>query len=359
MINYTVGTNFNFELLQYFDSLNQASKCNTRIIEVYGSLASGDPIGTSREPERLSKVSMEELEQFVKTGLSYNIKTVYASNNLLIDIYYLETHYDEIIQFVKWLNSIGINDIILASPLMMEFIKSEFPHMNIHCSTILEIRSIQQVKYFSTIAKRLILAEEINRDFSLLKAIRKATDKELEVLVNEYCVLHCPVRTEHFIIQGLANRRSKWIISCEKCKISKIYPFNVCLPYMKRDLLHNLFARWIRPEDVEYYNKEIGISHFKIVGRTYPTERMKIITKAYMELRYDGNFFDLGPYYLGEKEAIRGLYIDNRKLDNFLDYFKQNEVRCNRDCEITCNYCKTFLYKILEIDLEKRDVNNE
>lgn len=127
---------------------------------------------------------------------------------------------------------------------------------------------------------------------------------------------------------------------------------------------------WIRPEDVSAYEK-IGIEHFKITERGFPTEILLKRVKAYTERSFEGNLLDLvqGHGYLlaknqekkldvknhfdsieeivAEINRVRGLgqertfarhsYIDNKKLDHFIDFFVDN--KCTKNCE-SCGYCK-------------------
>jgi len=49
---------------------------------------------------------------------------------------------------------------------------------------------------------------------------------------------------------------------------------------------------WIRLEDCSAY-ENIGISHFKIFGRTKPTEWIFRCAEAYSNREYKGNLLDL------------------------------------------------------------------
>jgi hypothetical protein len=130
-----------------------------------------------------------------------------------------------------------------------------------------------------------------------------------------------------------------------------------------------LTTPFIRPEDIHHYEK-LGVSEIKLTDRFNSTETLIKKTKAYLDRSYDGNLLDLLSFYLLTKESsfkkrklyipkdkVLGiidiekrlklsstpeLYIDNKKLDGFLDFFIKNNIDCtDRLCD-KCNWCKNF-----------------
>jgi collagenase-like PrtC family protease len=288
-------------------------------------------------------------------------------NSLLIDQVYLEENHKEIDTFLGNLKDIGVVNLTIASPLLFYYIKQSFPDFKLQISTVTNVLSIQQARYWNAIgASRIILSEWITRKFKLLKNIRLAVDCELELLANEYCVSFCSDRSCHYIIQSMTNRENKAIEykHLDKFRYVTKYPYSICFPYMCRDGIHNLNSNWIRPEDLKYYSS-IGYDIFKIVGRTYPKQTVKLIVEAYMKQRYDGNFYDLGPFYSSKenkeknKSIFSGLYIDNRNLDGFIKYIIDKDIHCDEQCGIDCFYCKEFFEQIMEKQLLSEKSNIE
>ena len=139
---------------------------------------------------------------------------------------------------------------------------------------------------------------------------------------------------------------------------------------------------WIRPEDVPFY-KKIGIEHIKITERDFPTEILVKRVEAYSNHSYNGNLLDLiqGHGYIlegteleplevktefaninevvNEIFKVRGfklerkypqhVYIDNKKLDGFLEFFKQG--KCKGNCQ-NCNYCASISKKTITTNEE-------
>ena len=146
-----------------------------------------------------------------------------------------------------------------------------------------------------------------------------------------------------------------------------------------------LKSAFIRPEDIHYY-EEAGVDNIKLVERSMTTDALARIVKAYTERSYDGNMMDLihglskyiiynnkkfywkGLKYLLQPSKINlfkahklvnqlselrerkefnesfDLYIDNKKLDGFMEYFQKGN--CHRDCNI-CNYCDNYAKKAI------------
>jgi hypothetical protein len=146
-----------------------------------------------------------------------------------------------------------------------------------------------------------------------------------------------------------------------------------------------LKSAFIRPEDIHYY-EEAGVDNIKLVERSMTTDALARIVKAYTVRSYDGNMMDLihglskyiiynkdnfywkGLKYLLQPSKINifkahklvnqlttlrsekafnesfDLYIDNKKLNGFMDFFHKGN--CNRDCN-ECNYCNKFAEKAI------------
>jgi collagenase-like PrtC family protease len=119
-------------------------------------------------------------------------------------------------------------------------------------------------------------------------------------------------------------------------------------------------APWIRPEDVGAY-EEIGIDCFKIAERSQETSWILRAANAYASRKYDGDLLDiinfpegLYRFILSQQFPQRDLpdrlkpVIDNRKLDGFLEFFRENTCR-DRSCD-DCGYCERVAEKVLTVD---------
>ena len=133
------------------------------------------------------------------------------------------------------------------------------------------------------------------------------------------------------------------------------YPMKYCMFARNNNNESWIKMRAIRPEDLHYYN-EIGLNYFKVSGRTGSTEYLAKCLESYMAQSFDGNFLSLWKpletIYNGKSESEHNFseYIDNKKLDGFLDHwFVGDGFSCeDQICGETCNYCKEFYNKIMD-----------
>jgi collagenase-like PrtC family protease len=210
---------------------------------------------------------------------------------------------------------------------------------------------------------------------------------DLQLIVNNWCRQDCAIAGNHAVGLSAASQKK-----------SKGFPLDFCSLYCNHMRLEEpvnyIRANWIRPEDTGIY-EEMGYANFKIVERNTPTAILLERVKAYHERRYDGNLMTIFQNYayhfdkfserekdaysrkrmikyfikpravnllkflkvirFGEKGSVlfplRGknpVYIDNRKLDGFIDYFSKNSCQ-DRDCD-SCRYCHRWADKVVEID---------
>jgi collagenase-like PrtC family protease len=132
-----------------------------------------------------------------------------------------------------------------------------------------------------------------------------------------------------------------------------------------------LKSPWIRPEDIPHY-EDLGYNHFKITERFKRTPLLLEHVRAYETRHYDGNLLDLftlprkgafTPVHLDyfikpehvnivkvselakvfDLEVRELIYLDNRKLDGFIEQFKTKD--CNQTSCSDCQYCETVFKK--------------
>jgi collagenase-like PrtC family protease len=123
------------------------------------------------------------------------------------------------------------------------------------------------------------------------------------------------------------------------------YSYNWCSKERLRDPANYLIADWIRPEDIAHY-EDLGYKRFKITDRNTPKEFLKKRVAAYHARRYDGNLLDLIQHFayrdsIKPDEYLREVYIDNRKLDDFIRMFLKSDCKA-KDCGGACRHCFDF-----------------
>ena len=364
---FKVGCNFDFALIDKAKELNDKYRGKACIKEWFGSDSSH--ADTAARPNwRLQDVSKEHLKEFVKRSNDAGIVFNWTMNS--INPYgskaNLFNHKGEIQDFVKELESIGVYRITFANPMLAMIIR-EVSNIELEASCILHIDAVSQMKYLhETLGVNKFcnnLMKNRNKKF-LENAAKYCKDNGciIELLNNEFCYNNgvdnngqnyaapCIYRDSCYICHGSCKTK-------EDTMCYNNYPMQFCMGSRDGNQEGWLRSRWIRPQDLHYYN-DIGINYFKISGRTGGTDSIVANMEAYMSGKMSGNLLSLWKplqsIYNGksEKETNDNLsdYIDIEKLDGFLDHWfgTSDGFHCEDEiCGQTCNYCHDFYQKII------------
>jgi collagenase-like PrtC family protease len=281
-----------------------------------------------------------------------------------------DTH-NEVLRHLDWLCEINVDTVTVSIPYLIELIKRQYPQLRVKVSAIAHVNSIARARFFEEMGADEIQVDFMsNRDFEFLKALRDTVNVKFSLLANEVCLYQCPYRTYHYNLCGHASQEWHPLegFYVDYCLIS-------CTVQRLHDLTQLVRARWIRPEDLAYY-EALGYENFKLSGRRMSTAWLTRAVKAYAERQYEGNLMDLlngvtpgvdvdmrapqfekfikGVHKLqGEKiTALSQLYpvkpyVDNKKLDGFIEFFETRN--CATQCT-TCNYCGKTADRVVTID---------
>ncbi len=182
---------------------------------------------------------------------------------------------DEFCNKVLAMANNGLNEVIVVSPILEDYIRRNFPKYKITSSTCKRLDSVDGLNAELEKDYNLVVMDyDLNNKFDLLEQVK---DKErVEVLVNACCMPKCPNRVNHYRSIGLQQ-----IAYCEHIRKNPDAPFDAegaVLPEYRHILSCptmdlNVFdirkhSTHITPEDI--YNKYVpmGFRHFKIEGRT-------------------------------------------------------------------------------------------
>jgi len=339
--------------------------------EVYCSFRTG-AIGSARPAVVLPQTSFEQAKNHVDLAHSLGMEFSYVVNApCLGNMEYDFNGRNKIRAYLEMIDALGVDSITLAIPYLIEIVKKDFPRMKIKVSEIANVSTAQRAKYYEKMGADVITLEIVaNRDFKVLESIYKAVSNnvELEVVVNAACLYQCPYHDYHNNIVGHTGQEDH-----ELHGYYMDYCMMRCIPTNLTNSKELIKARWIRPEDIHYY-EEIGISRFKISNRVGPIHLGSNCLKAYSSRKCDDIARLLTPLSLNlEKPAIERLvgfteeewekvvkiwdvrppkiHIDNKQLEGFIDYFKNG--LCYGQCdEGGCTYCAQVAEKVVRVDTE-------
>lgn len=346
-IQFYVATNWDFNLI---DELAKYP-----VTDLYG-VADHTIVGGGRPSFLLENISEEKIAEYISRVHKNKMEFSYLLNAPCMNNMEYDPHYHkELLNYIQWISDIGTDNVIVTIPFLIQLIKEQFPKLKIRVSTIAHVNSVNRAKFYEMLGADEITPDVmINRDFKTLENIQKAIKCKIVLLLTDGCLYQCPFRYYHYNILGHASQTHQQfnrnyidtcILNCSVIKFSN--PTEV------------IKARWIRPEDLSHY-EAIGINKFKIAGRRMSTEWIIRSVKAFSSRKYEGNLIDIIQGFsmsfgsleqkdpnlkLSEtigKETKSKLFIDNTKLNGFIEFFKTQN--CIAMCD-DCSYCREWAKK--------------
>ena len=274
----------------------------------------------------------------IKEGVKYahdRHKKVYVTVNIVLH----NIELDKIKDYLKELDRIGVDAIIVSDPTVIELAKDT--NLNIHLSTQQSTLNYEAVEFYKKQGvTRIVLARETTKEE--IKKIRKKVDIELE------CFIHgamCASYSGRCVLSNyLTNRDSnrggcsqicRWnfnLLDENKNIIEGDKPFTFCV----KDLsMLNHIAEMIK----------LGISSFKIEGRMRSIYYLATVVKVYREV-IDSYFSKKNVYNL-DNEHILNSVANRDSICQFFDGNYGKEVQYYNGREEVSN--QDFLGVVLEV----------
>lgn len=359
----TVGTKWDYNYIEKFSEIG--------VNEMFGSFRWSN-LGTGRGAAVLPEFDIEFAKKYIDKLHRFGMNFCYTWNSSCLGNKEFDPkHIKEMMIELEDFEYIGVDVITITIPSLIGIIKNKLPNVSVKASIINQIGSVQSVQYFTEYlgVDEFVLGIDFNRNFKAIEAIRKATDKKIEVLANESCLYHCPYRNYHYNMAAHASKnddpfKGKFVDYC----------IMNCMKHRVLEHREIIKSRFIRPEDVGFY-EDLGIDRLKISSRHLPSEWSYRSAKAYAERSYRGNLSDImSPVAMSiPKESIHpmpeltqeenerliyalsytapNIYVDNTKLDGMLEYFKEKGADCDfSQCGTECNYCGKLADKAIMAD---------
>ncbi|MBN2524998.1 MAG: U32 family peptidase [Deltaproteobacteria bacterium] len=370
-LRLTVAHNNQTDLLPALSKLDAVES-------VYGKMG-GDLVGGGRSSYMLADLTFKQLKELIDQAHSYNKKFIYLLNSPCLSNKETTRKFNnELFAFIGTLVDMGVDGFVIAMPYILDLVKKHFPKVTVSVSTFAIINSITKAKIWEDKgADRIIIQQDQNRDFKLLDKIRRAVSCELELFANNLCMDQCPYPPFHaaFNAHSSATKELTRGFALDFCAYN-------CAQRRLQHPVEFLRGRFIRPEDLHVY-EEIGIDVFKLADRMKSTRWLTNVATAYNNRRYDGNLVELIGYPLFRGEGEEGVvgdpikwmmrpdfihmdmlklvrqmgqakdmvFIDNTKLDGFVDYFKKHDCR-TAICDEECTHCQKYTDRAVTLDAE-------
>lgn len=345
-MRFSIATNFQTGLIPLIKKPG--------IYDVFGKLAT-DVVGGGRPPNILPHVSREDVRKHIKDLHRSGLKFNYLLNAICLgNKEFSSNGRREIFGLLDWLEDIKVDSVSVTIPYLCELVKRYYPRFKVCVSVFANVNSVEKARYWEDLGvhKITLTSRELNRDFMMLREIRKNVKCQLQLLANNACLLDCPLAFYHQQLNSHASKPGyKDTGKVDYCILHCDY-----LRFLRPEKF--LASDWIRPEDVHYY-EEIGIDSLKLSDRSMPTDKLARIAAAYTARRYDGNLLDILHMHFKRqvailsrtskagKSSVEPAYVDNRALDGFLERFWRKDRRL--DVKGNSEYYKKLAKKAVKI----------
>lgn len=266
--------------------------------------------------------TLKDLEDQVNYAHDHNVKFELAINaSCNIHEKSDKEWWNETKEYVKLLESVGVDGVAVSHPFIMDVVKSH-TNLQLIISTICDIRNVRSALYYEDLGGDVIIPSyNINYDLEELKKIKKAlTTAKLRIMINEYCLGDCPFRNFHYNYLAHYKNDTPFLMKCTKRFLRD--------PYLV------LTNNTVRPEDLHNYHEITN--DFKLVRCIYDIDELLLSVKAYSQGHFEGNVVRLSHTKLSKQ-----VNIPNEALG---DLFKM-KAKCDNVCD-DCKYCQKLYEKI-------------
>jgi collagenase-like PrtC family protease len=338
---FSLPADFKHSTLDRYQELNHRYK-DSKIVETYGQVTAGTVLNSGRVTDVLPEVDFRGLEQYVKYSTDRDMEFDYTLNPACFgNLEFSPQGIRRIQRLLERLYNMGVSWLTVSSPSLIELVRASGLKFRMKASALCEITSPGKALFYKKSGmERMVVDPDVTRDFRVLRNICKVFGDGVEIIINNVCYKNCPYKMFHY------NHEAHRTPANTSQTITEYY-FNRCSLQKAGSIENPIRLNWIRPEDLHFY-KEVGISHLKVQGRqnVLQGDVVKALTQ-YIEEDYDGNLFDLitifAPYNAFQP------YIDNKKLDGFVQRFFDHPDCCQNVCD-SCHYCLDYAKKSMDTE---------
>lgn len=164
----------------------------------------------------------------------------------------------------------GLNEVIVLSPILEEYIRKNYPSYKITSSTCKEIRNADELS--AELEKDyhyVVLDYNWNNNFEFLETLPHK--EKCELLINACCVPNCPRRGEHYRSIGETQIKYAEYMKTPPMMRKPTHFEDFKCPSMLRHIYQITdLPTHISPDAIVEKYVPMGFNQFKIEGRTVP-----------------------------------------------------------------------------------------
>lgn len=254
----------------------------------------------------------EELIEIINYAHTFDVK-VYITVNTIIK----SKEMDEVINFVRFLNDINVDAIIIQDLGLFEKVHKIFPDLNLHASTQMSVNSIYEAKVLKDLGfKRIIVAREAN--IELIKDIIDNVDIEIEVFAHGAL---CMCYSGNCYMSSFIGKRSGNRGRCaQPCRL----PYRLSC---EKDSKYLLSPKDLNTLDYVKELEKIGVKSIKIEGRMKRSEYVALCVKSYKDALSNNDLTkDKHDLSLMFNRGFTKGYLFNEENANFTNTSSPNHI---------------------------------
>ena len=219
---------------------------------------------------------IDELREAVRSAHILDV-SVYVTVNILIG----DTELKDLEQYIKDLDSIGVDAIIVQDLAVAEIAKRVAPNIHLHGSTQMTAATLDAVRFYESLGfTRVVLARELS--LKEIQHICKHCKAEIEVFVHgALCVCYSGQCLMSSFIGGRSGNRGA---CAQPCRL----PYEL-LDSKGESVLPKHEAYLLSPKDLNYseHMNELvaaGVTSFKVEGRMKKVSYVRQVIGTYREI---------------------------------------------------------------------------
>ena len=227
---------------------------------------------------------IDELREAVRLAHILDV-SVYVTVNILIG----DTELKDLEQYIKDLDSIGVDAIIVQDLAVAEIAKRVAPNIHLHGSTQMTAATLDAVRFYESLGfTRVVLARELS--LKEIQHICKHCKAEIEVFVHgALCVCYSGQCLMSSFIGGRSGHRGA---CAQPCRL----PYEL-LDSKGESVLPKHEAYLLSPKDLNYseHMNELvaaGVTSFKVEGRMKKVSYVRQVIGTYREILDDASIHE-------------------------------------------------------------------
>lgn len=243
-------------LLDIYEKFPYAVRENTTIYSFFGIFPNGiwNGGGTCFDYKNTSKQTMKKVRDFYnKRGI---VVTFTFTNTLLKE----EHLHDEYCNQMLEIFHNGMNEVLVASPILEKYIRENYPKYKINRSII----NTEKVPFLLGDYHLSVVSKFKNKDFKFLNNLTEEEKSRTEILCNEFCIDNCPFAYQHYresatlqLNDGKTENTNEFYGKCRYKEEPQIYLYKRLSSSSYR----------ITYEDIVKEYAPLGFRYFKLGGR--------------------------------------------------------------------------------------------